>query len=436
MLSHSVVQFIQIILKSSGNSPLRECARHSLLYNMSYRLDATAKSDRWIGFREWYRHGWKKHDHDVPFKTTSAPESAHLLITWNHLKDPGSLEYVNKHDALQVSHFLGKDEIHLSHTSSSFFEILLWHSFAMWMAIRCFCFSKQRPNYALMIRESIEMAFVLNLCEKENIERVSFFHPYEIDSNLLSLALMERQIKVQYIPSIIPLYVHNHHLVCDELVITSPYQLEEIKHQFSSSIFYKSLKYWAAESLDESIPKNPNWNISSENQNTLAFYSHGQWLRNQLQRADNGLNLENTEEQLLQMLASLVAETGMKLTVFLHPLEKKHLEKTKAYYSNHLSIDFEYGSLEKRSAQTFEQYHWGIGALSSVIFERLLMGHKTILFHPPAYIFPLASSTLKNITLHQEGDILTRIKDDINCSAKDYFEKNNLLEYYHFPETR
>jgi hypothetical protein len=64
------------------------------------------------------------------------------------------------------------------------------------------------------------------------------------------------------------------------------------------------------------------------------------------------------------------------------------------------------------------------------------MGHKTILFHPPAYIFPLASSTLKNITLHQEGDILTRIKDDKNCSAKDYFEKNNLLEYYHFPEAR
>lgn len=436
MLASSVIQLFRIILKSGGNNPLMQCAQHALLYNMSYRLDATAKTDRWIGFREWYRYGWKKSATPLPFAFVQKNNLPHLLVTWNHLKDPKALSYVQQQDNHSVSHFLGKDEIRLPHIESDFFERFLWHCAAFLIALRCFLFSAHRPNYALVIRQIMEMAFILQLCEKENIQKVSFFHPYEIDSNALSLCLIQKKIKVLYIPSIIPLYVHNHHLVCDELIITSPYQLEEIKHQFSTSIFYKSLKYWSAESLDTSIAKNPNWKSPTTTSKSLAFYSHGQWLRNHLNRADNGLNLENTEEALLQILARLVNQQGFSLTIFLHPLEKKHLDISKAYFEEKLHAPFTFGNLEERSAQSFQNYHWGIGALSSVIFERLLTGHKTILFQPRGYIFPLSSSGLKNIALFSEEDILSCLENHQTDTAEVFFKKNNLSDYFHFPDRK
>ncbi|MBM3427841.1 MAG: hypothetical protein FJX95_03555 [Bacteroidetes bacterium] len=403
---------------------------------MSYRLDATAKTDRWIGFREWFRYGWKKYPDSLPYSVVHKNNMNHLLITWNHQKDPKALTYVQQQDNHSVSHFLGKDEIRMGHVRSSFFERILWHWTAFLIGLRGFLSAAQRPNYALLIRQSMEMAFILQLCKKENIEKVSFFHPYEIDSNVLSVLLIEKKIKVQYIPSIIPLYVHNHHLVCDDLVITSPYQLEEIKHQFSTSIFYKSLKYWSAESLDTYIAKNPNWKSPTTTSKSLAFYSHGQWLRNHLNRADNGLNLENTEETLLQILARLVNQQGFCLTIFLHPLEKKHLDISKAYFEEKLHAPFTFGNLEERSALSFQYYHWGIGALSSVIFERLLTGHKTILFQPQGYVFPLSSSGIKNIALFSEGDIWEFIEKYQLDSAEQFFEKNNLSDYFHFPESK
>lgn len=436
MLANSVIQLFRIILKSGGSNPLTQTARHSLLYNMSYRLDATAKTDRWIGFREWYRYGWKKYPNSMPYSVVQKNNLNHLLITWNHQKDPKALAYVQQQDNHSVSHFLGKDEIRMDHVQSSFFERILWHCAAFLIGLRCFLSAAQRPNYALVIRQSMEIAFILQLCEKEIIQKVSFFHPYEIDSNVLSVLLIEKKIKVLYIPSIIPLFVHNHHLVCDELVIVSPYQLEEIKHQFSTSIFYKSLKYWSAESLETTIAKNPNWKSPMITSKSLAFYSHGQWLRNHLNRADNGLNLENTEETLLQILARLVNQQGFCLTIFLHPLEKKHLDTSKAYFEEKLHAPFSFGNLEARSAQSFQDYHWGIGALSSVIFERLLTGHKTILFQPSGYVFPLSSSGIKNIALFSEGDILQCIEKHQSDSAELFFEKNNLSDYFHFPEPK
>jgi hypothetical protein len=434
VLASSIVQFLRYAYNRGVENPLEQCARHSLLYNMSYRLDASAKTDRWIGFREWYRHGWKRNQGDAPVSIENQGPFQHLLITWNHLKDRAALDYVQDHSEKKVTHFLGKDCITLHHISDSTLNRFMWHCCALWIALRCFCISKQRPNFALMIRESIELAFIINFCKKNNIEQVSFFHPYEVDSNLIAIHCMNQGIQTQYIPSIIPLYVHNHHLVCDQLVVTSPYQLDEIKHQFSSSIFYKHLVYWSAESIGKHLSKNQAWSKQPTSTKSIAFYSHGQWLRNRLQRADNGLNLEDTEEKLLVVLSELVNELNLELTIFLHPLEKKNIALAQKHYAEKLKVNFQWGNTEERSAQSFQDFHWGIGAMSSVIFERLLLGYKTILFQSPGYIFPIKNSGLRNICFDQKQDIKTCWEDHETCSAEQFFQEKSLLEYYHFPE--
>jgi hypothetical protein len=409
------------IFKSFGlgdkkNTPKESIAQFSLQNNMSYRLDATASNDRWIGLREWYRHVIKTNGSAAFFNRTEKTDaSGHALITWDFYKDPKALIYVQQYHTQPVSHFAGKDLISLKHVSANILEKILLHLFALRVAVHCFCSKKQRANRALLIRQCIEMACVMQWIKKENIQHVSFFHPYEIDSNLLSLCLKRLDVKTTFIPSIVPLFVHNHHLVCDDLVVTSPYQEEEIQNLFSQSIAYKNLLRWPAETLFD-IPTNKSLSDNKK----IAFYSHGQWLRNALSRADNGLAAEDSETQILSWLKRGVENKMWEVVIYLHPLERKHLEKTENYYQTFFnSIPFNWGEKNKSSAHFFHLENFGIGTLSTVIFERLLSGRKTLLHPYQHQNFPLPQSTLNNICFSSW--------DELEKFWNQYSEKNDMI---------
>ena len=409
------------IFKSFGlgakkNTPKENIAQFSLQHNMSYRLDATVSNDRWIGLREWYRHVIKTNGSAAFFKRTEKTDaSGHALITWDFYKDPKALIYVQQFHAQPVSHFAGKDLISLKHVHANILEKILLHLFALRVAVVCFCSKKQRANRALLIRQCIEMACFMQWSKRENIQHVSFFHPYEIDSNLLSLCLQRLGVQTSFIPSIVPLFVHNHHLVCGDLVVTSPYQEEEIQNLFSKSISYKNLLRWPAETLFD-IPESK----SPSDNKKIAFYSHGQWLRNALSRADNGLAAEDSETQILSWLKRGAENKMWEVVIYLHPLEKKHLEKTENYYQTFFnSVPFNWGEKNKSSAHFFHLENFGIGTLSTVIFERLLSGRKTLL-HPYRHQnFPLPQSTLNNICFSSW--------DDLEKFWNQYSEKNDMV---------
>jgi hypothetical protein len=409
------------IFKSFGlgakkNTPKENIAQFSLQHNMSYRLDATASNDRWIGLREWYRHGIKTNGSSVFFiYSDTKSTSCHALITGNQNKNPQGLKYVQKYHNIPVTHYAGKDLTSLQHVKTNPIEKFLFHLFCSYITLICFISTKGRSNRALLIRQCIEMACLLQWVKKENISHVSFFNPYEIDSNLLSLCLQRLGVHTTFIPSIIPLFVHNHHLVCDDLVVTSPYQEEEIQNLFSKSISYKNLLRWPAETLFD-IPENK----SPSDNKKIAFYSHGQWLRNALSRADNGLAAEDSETQILSWLKRGAENKMWEVVIYLHPLERKHLEKTENYYQTFFnSIPFNWGEKNKSSAHFFHLENFGIGTLSTVIFERLLSGRKTLLHPYQHQNFPLPQSTLNNICFSSW--------DELEKFWNQYSEKNDMI---------
>ena len=408
-----------------------EIAQFSLQHNMSYRLDATASNDRWIGLREWYRHGIKTNGSSAFFicSDTQSP-SYHALITGNQDKNPLGLKYVQKHHNIPVSHYVGKDLTSIKHIETNAIEKLLFHLFCLQITLICFFTKKKRSNRALLIRECIEMACLLQWVKKEKISHVSFFNPYEIDSNILSLMFQELDIQTTFIPSIVPLFVHNHHLVCDELVVTSPYQEEEIVQSFASSIQFKNLLRWPAETLFNVPTKKaigPNKRV--------AFYSHGQWLRNALDRADNGLFAEDSEKQILQWLKKGVDQKLWEVVIYLHPLEKKHIHKTEDYYLEFFeSTAFAWGNRTKSSAHFFHQESFGIGTLSTVIFERLLAGHKTLLHRNLEDGFPIPKSTLNNICFHSWNE-LENFWNQFGTKDNEYFfDALSLVDYPNYAE--
>jgi hypothetical protein len=219
-------------------------------------------------------------------------------------------------------------------------------------------------------------------------------------------------------------------LVCDELVVTSPYQEEEIAQSFSSSIQFKRLLRWPAETLFDV----PTERANGPNKR-IAFYSHGQWLRNALDRADNGLFAEDSEKQILQWLKKGVDQKLWEVVIYLHPLEKKHIDKTEDYYHRLFkSTAFDWGNRTKSSAHFFHQESFGIGTLSTVIFERLLAGHKTLLHRNLEDGFPIAKSTLNNICFHSWNE-LENFWKQFGTKDNDYFfETLSLRDYPHYAE--
>jgi hypothetical protein len=401
-------------------------AQYSLLQNMSYRLDASAPNDRWIGLREWYRHGIKTNGSSAFFiySDTKSP-SCHALITGNQNKNTQGLKYVQKHHNIPVSHYVGKDLTSIKHIETNAIEKFLFHLFCLQISLICFFTKKKRANRALLIRQCIEMACLLQWVKKEKINHVSFFNPYEIDSNILSLMFQKLDIQTTFIPSIVPLFVHNHHLVCDNLVVTSPYQEEEIQNLFSQIICYKNLLRWPAETLFDT----PECKSPVDNKK-IAFYSHGQWLRNTLSRADNGLAAEDSETKILSWLKHGAENKMWEVVIYLHPLEKKQLEKTENYYQTLFnSIPFYWGEKNKSSSHFFHLENFGIGTLSTVIFERLLSGRKTLLHPYQQQNFPLAQSTLNNICFSSYEELEKLWNQYSEKKDLVFFDELNLTNY-------
>lgn len=115
-------------------------AQYSLRNNMSYRLDASAPTDRLIGLREWYRHVIKTNGQSPFFQQIHDAKEGHALITWDYNKDPKALEYVQFFHSKPVTHFVGKDLISLRHLSASWYEYFFLHVFSLWVTVFCFCF--------------------------------------------------------------------------------------------------------------------------------------------------------------------------------------------------------------------------------------------------------------------------------------------------------
>jgi hypothetical protein len=395
---------------------------------MSYRLDSTSEKDRLIGFKEWVRHGIKKRRNNPYIKIINNKEFNHLLLVSNIENKDKTIHYINDNHSLPVDILIGKDNISLSVLKVSIWEKFLFHLFCLSIGFSCFFSISKRSNKALLIRQTLELGLISKVIKEFHVHHISFFQPYEIDSNVISLFAQSKNIETTYIPSLIPLFVHNRHLLCDNLVLSSPYHEEEIVELFKNSILFKKIVRWPPETLY-------NLKISFEDalSNKIAFYSHGQWLRNKLSKTDNGLGAENNELDILKWLKLGVEKNLWNVVVYLHPIEKMHLIKSQEHYSAIFKkTKFELITDNKPAAHFFHEENIGIGTLSTVIFERLLVGRKTLLFPGYSKYFPTPKSSINNICF-SNFELLCELWGKYqNKSNETFFRDLNLNIYKNY----
>jgi hypothetical protein len=165
----------------------------------------------------------------------------------------------------------------------------------------------------------------------------------------------------------------------------------------------------------------------------IGYYSHASWVRQEEAHADDGLRIPETESELLGLLGSYLRNRPNRhILVFLHPRERKPelMEKTRAFYTQCLGTGgWSFSEPGIPSTHSFELCDTGVAAFSTIIYERLFCGYKTLIgnFHTPG--FPLTESRLNGIVFRNEAEGIEMLETTLGQSPGEFFNQNNIEDY-------
>lgn len=418
-------------LKTSGIQE-DKLALECLVESVSFRLPASASHDKLIGIKTLFKamlSVWRTNA--LPCFLNENSDTAIVELTDRYLDL--EVQNIDKHTGDKIRVYINKqllfvpnDKVHRLRIMGRVFR------FGWWPAIKCFG-SADRANLAMIPVYLLEVASALYVLEEENIKKIYHFAPYDVDSNLCYLVCKDAGMKMAKLPSPGPLRTHNHILFADELMLSCEYQFDEVKTL--PNVQVGKINKWLPESAFNYI------HLYSENAplpepKTLGYYSHASWLRHAQDHADTGVKVEEAEELVLGFLAQFLTENeGPKLKIFLHPREKAPdvIENARVYYTKYLpGVDFEFSDPKVSTAEGFGTVDIGIAAFSTVLYERLFCGYKTLICNHGVDGFPLENASLCSVCFNTFSEMEILIRKALNQSQNEFFESHSLKGYRYF----
>lgn len=424
---NSLLRFMKECLKASKDNTDKGLAGHCLLKGRSFQLTSDASHDRLIGVREWVRANRRWTVESAGFKKLS--DSKILVSLGGMPSSKAVVEYIQYSNGGDVGCVFSRDEINAWEKISST-DKFAFHWFALSIALRCLV-SKHRANLALLLRAAQINYFLLKKVERFGIQKVYNFVPFEIDSNFQSLLLREAGVKVAFIPSSGPLGTWNRIMVCDEVVFSTPYHDEE-KIVFAETMRFDKILRWGPEKAYGYIKRYLE-NRPTTQQKTIGFYSHGSWLRLKLGHVQTEMNLAGAEDQCVVLIKEFLQNhSDYSLVIFAHPREKskQNWNDTQAHYQGLFSgFSWKFSDLNVSSSHAFEQADIGISTFSTIVYERLHAGYKTIICNYGIHNFPMKNSTLNAITFENLEGLQNHVNEISTLSEDQFFQKKNLMGY-------
>lgn len=427
----SVVRFFKQCLHSTDHHSNEYLAGKCLRENSSYRLDISSETDRMLGFREMKRTWARWNSPRMGFNWIEKGSPVGLLSS-NAANKEMILDYVQRSSSKKIGLWISKDELSGRPNFSTFEFMQFWFTALIW-AFKIFFTSTFRSNRGLMIREMYENAILIDELRAISIQQIYHFVPYEKDSNVLSLLLRQIGVRCTFIPSAGPISKHNHTMIADEIVLVTPYQMEEYERKWKESIRCEKILRWIPERAFTYIDlyRNKSFRFSEK---VIGYYSHGSWIRLK-QKHQSAEAATKKEEWILGLIKKyLETHAEVKLIVFPHPRERRAdvLEETRAYYAGLLGTDrVEISSNAKSSAESFDLVDLAIAAYSSIVYERLFCGFKMIIGSPDRSGFPMENSSLSQIVFY-DFEAMERFIDDAFGMPNDVFFKQYGIDGFHY----
>jgi hypothetical protein len=393
----------------------------------SYRLLDSDRRDPLIGFRMLVRT--LRRMLSSGNGKTGIDSTSNTIVISSSKNANDIIQYISRSGKTPLHTYLDRDHMSLG-DFGKWAPIIAWFPFAIRQAFRCIT-SQYRSTIALTIAEIPEIACTLQFAQRNSITMLYDFLPYEVDSNFLYLIFREHNIGVFKIPSSGPLATHHKILLSDYIAISTPYHLEEMR-KFNSTIRIRQFDLWPPEKAHMYFAKYKN-NRAWEENHTIGFYSHGEWIRKAEKQSDYGGRIGDAEETILRMLGNLVQKNPMlKLRIFPHPRELKPDKRDDmlAHYKQCIGHDsFEIFTQPGGTSQHFAKAEIAIAAFSTILYERLYSGYKTLIGNMFIFEFPMNQSALNSICFKTEEELEAMLKRFGNMDADSFFAETGLADY-------
>lgn len=429
MISLVFKEFVEVLQADMHRNGQRDIAKSSLFLNISFQLPESAKNDPLIGFRV-FRNALSA----VSTIEQVCPRfsiGARVLLT-------GSSASVEDRFKYSVALERTPQTIVVKEHLAGYKRLLSKRFLALWAFLSLFCgtiafFSKNgRITWALVPRMLLELEVLCTLLEDLSPVYFEDFDQYDKDSNLYYLSLKRKfpNLIIRKYPSPGPLFLHNSQVLSDIIAINHPYHIYELNH-FKASMIYSSFEMVPPELFHKYLYRY----IAAEEGAifNIGYYSHGGWIRKMHGHVDDGLGIAETEFHLTSKLSEfLKLNSNVSLKVYTHPKERStyFTDIFRRNYSHLLIFGdrVQFVDREESSVDLFSEVDVGIGVYSTILFERLFCGFKT-LFLSPDLRFPLKGSTLDSVTFSSTSLLIEKLGASLQISSDDFFKLNKLTEF-------
>ena len=344
------------------------------------------------------------------------------------------IEYVQKLSKKDMGFFIAKSNLLFIDNYLQKALVLLYLIIVFIPVFFISIISKNKVSAPLFVQELIEAFNLLVLLKKEKIKKVHYFCIYERDANLCAYVLMKNGFIVNKIPSEVPLVFANKVIVANQLSFCFGYQQEEFFY-YKDTMFIDSTQQW----LPELFFKTPINILSSSIKNSeviyeIGFFSSGNWLRDKLGDVDLGTDDFKNENSILNILVNFVCQNNLKMCIFLHPIEKKTVNLNFSLKNYELLLknkNITIADINESSINGFDKISIGIAQCSTIMFERIVLGYKTIIAPWGHSNFPIKNSTLSNCCALNESELIKKLNEFLPISINEYFIKTDLNKYVH-----
>lgn len=307
-----------------------------------------------------------------------------------------------------------------------FFETLL---FIFLLPLNLFV--QYRGSLGLIFVEYIELVNLLKITQDIKVKELYFYSIYEKDSNISSIALQGRGIKVYKITSLTPLKFWNSIIVAaDKLILCDTNQLDELDG-FKETIKAGQVEIWGPETIVGSAAYYSNGDKYNTNKNVIGFYSTATYIR-ALQGEVDQKNSKRNEDTVKEYLAEYLRLNPTKsLIIFPHPREKKqeNREMVEAHYKTFFNgLNYKIFQSQLPSSQCFDAADLGVAMYSSVIYERLYFGFKCLMMPFGKDGMELPGKALNYICAKDKAELFAKADQFSGYSVTEYFEKTGLKQ--------
>jgi hypothetical protein len=427
-LSYNTILFARLLLKNKRNSTARQII-NALFQRKNLSLNSSYSKDRLIGLREFFRV--ISNSQDSPQIWTSNSKNDFVLIVSGETSIDKISQYISAQSKKDVSDIIEKSNVRLKHIYYSISDLFIYFLFALPIVFLCF-FSNKRTHISILLRYVVEFTYLSQFVEKrQKPQTLLFFNPFVGDTPLCCHFLkVNFKSNCIIIPSITPLSLINSYSIADEIIISSEYHREEMLFNSNLNITANKVTYWLPEGCYE-LKSETN---EKSNLDTIGFYSHGQWIRNQQNKSFGRSHLQAKEENVLTQLNHYVKQNNIQLIIFLHPWEivnEQTFEQTKQYYSHFVDPEnLHFNLSKKKNIESSLHVFLGVGVFSSILLERLSLGLPCFIAEDLSWEFPLKNSKLHNISFNAfDTSLANKIESIKNLSTTQFFCKFDLADY-------